>query len=154
MTDVKERPSAALHTRYEDDFYLWTQEQAALLLQRRFDELDEPNLIDEIESMGSEKRRALQSSYRVLIIHLLKWGRQPARRSRSWTLTINRERENIEDVEEESPSLAKMAADLIPRAYQRARREASIETGIPEKAFPPDCPFTLAQLRDDEFLPD
>jgi Domain of unknown function DUF29 len=37
---------------YETDFYAWTQEQARLLRERRWDDLDLVNLVDEVESVG------------------------------------------------------------------------------------------------------
>ena len=154
MTDVKERPRASTLAGYEQDFHNWSEKQASLLKERRFAELDLPNLIEEIEDMGSEKRRALQSSYRVLLVHLLKWRHQPELRSRSWTSTIVRERGNVEDLEDENPSLAARAGAFVVKSYKRAVREAAAETGMPISAFPEACPFTLAELRDDEYLPD
>ncbi|MGA0532374.1 DUF29 domain-containing protein [Hansschlegelia sp. KR7-227] len=139
---------------YDEDFALWTERQSSLLREARFTELDLPHLIEEVESMGRERRRALQSSYRVLILHLLKWRHQPTHRSRSWAVTIVRERGDIEDLEDENPSLAAEASVLVTKAYRRARREAAAETELPLKSFPAECPFTLAQLRDDEYLPD
>lgn len=154
MADVKEHQRTATSAAYDEDFHRWSNRQAELLREGRFAELDMPNLIEEIEDMGSEKRRALQSSYRVLIMHLLKWRHQPDRRSRAWRLTITRERGEIEDLEEENPSLAHKAHELAAKAYKRAIREAVSETGLPIATLPAECPFTLAQLRDDAFLPD
>lgn len=37
---------------YEQDFYGWTQEQAALLRAGRLNDLDIENLIEEVETMG------------------------------------------------------------------------------------------------------
>ena len=48
-------------TAYETDFYQWTQQQAALLRQGHFSELDTAHLIDEIEDMGGSKERELES---------------------------------------------------------------------------------------------
>jgi len=42
---------------YETDFYTWTVQQADLLRNEEFEELDLPNLIEEIESMGKSQRR-------------------------------------------------------------------------------------------------
>jgi predicted DNA-binding ribbon-helix-helix protein len=57
---------------YETDFYLWTQEQATLLREGRLDELDVPNLVEEIDSLGRSQRHELRSRLRVLLMHLLK----------------------------------------------------------------------------------
>ena len=34
---------------YEADFYVWAQDQAELLRERRFDDLDLTHLVDEVE---------------------------------------------------------------------------------------------------------
>ena len=47
-TDTKARANSL----YESDFFTWTQEQARLLRERRFDDLDLDNLVDEVQSVG------------------------------------------------------------------------------------------------------
>jgi hypothetical protein len=46
---------------YEEDLYVWTQEQAALLRARRTEGLDWDNLAEEIEMAGGSDRRELES---------------------------------------------------------------------------------------------
>ena len=153
MSLAKEKPLFSAPTDYEDDFHAWLYEQAELLRLKRFGELDLANIVEELESMGSELRHALESSYRLLIFHLLKWQFQSDQRSRSWQLTIVRERNNIERRENKNPSLRAQAEDIVDSVYRTARREASVETGLPLETFPAACPYTLAQLRDEDFLP-
>lgn len=154
MSLAKEKPYFASPTDYEDDFHAWAFEQAELLRLKRFGEVDLANLVEEVQSMEREQRHALRSSYRVLIAHLLKWQFQPARRSRSWQLTILRERGNIIDREQDNPSLRAIAEAIADEAYRTARREASVETRLPLETFPLGCPYSLDQLRDQDFLPD
>ncbi|KQQ81232.1 DUF29 domain-containing protein [Aureimonas sp. Leaf324] len=154
MSLAKETPYFASPTDYEDDFHAWAFEQAELLRLKRFGELDLANLVEEVESMGSEQRHALESSYRLLIFHLLKWQFQVERRSRSWQLTILRERSNIARREKRNPSLAAKASEIVADIYGDARREASVETGFDRNTFPQVCPYSLAQLRDQDFLPE
>ena len=90
---------------YERDFYGWSQEQAALLRAGRLTELDTPNLLEEIEEMGRNAENELLSRLEVLFIHLLKWRFQPARRGRSWQLSIAGQRRKIARRLERSPSL-------------------------------------------------
>ena len=59
-------------TRYDDDFYAWTQEQAALLREGAVHELDLANLAEEIEDMGHSQQDKLASHLLVLLTHLLK----------------------------------------------------------------------------------
>ena len=56
---------------YETDFYAWTQEQASLLRQQQWSQLDLGNLIEEIESLGKQQRQELRNRLTVLIGHLL-----------------------------------------------------------------------------------
>jgi hypothetical protein len=151
---AKEKPLYDPPTDYEDDDYLWLYEQIELLRLKRINEVDLPNLIRELEDMGSEKLHALESAYRLLIAHLLKWAFQPERRSSSWEITIVRERSNIELRERTSRTLAGQAPRIVDRIYRRALKEASVETGLPKSAFPAECPWTLDQLRDEDFLPE
>lgn len=46
---------------YEQDFYLWLQTTAKLLEERRFDNVDWENLIEEIESRGRSEKREVKS---------------------------------------------------------------------------------------------
>ncbi len=153
MAIAKEKPRFQVQTDYEDDFEQWCYEQAELLRQRRFAEVDLPNVIEELEDMGKEQRRALTSSYRVLIAHLLKWQFQPQLRSSSWEVTIDRERDNIVDREKMNPSLGRDTKQIIEAVYRRSVREAAKETELPRNSFPPDCPYTIEQLRDSDWMP-
>ena len=83
---------------YQTDFYNWTQQQAALLKARKFDELDFDNLIEEIESMGASERKELDSRLIELLLHLLKWQYQPKRKGSSWEVSIAKQRDGIEKV--------------------------------------------------------
>ena len=67
---------------YDTDFYAWTQEQAAQLRAKVWEDLDLENLPEEIEALGKSDRRAVQSHLVVLIQHLLKWAYQPQQRER------------------------------------------------------------------------
>lgn len=147
------RPAAPEPDLYERDFYTWCLEQAALVRAGRLDELDLANLAEELESLGSEQANALRSFYRVLLIHLLKWRYQPGRRSRSWVVTIIRERGNAAERLANNPGLAQHRRRLFEEAYRRARKEAAGETGLPLSVFPAECPFTFEQALDEEFWP-
>jgi hypothetical protein len=139
---------------YERDFCLWLAQQAALLRERRFDELDLANLIEEIEAMARKDRKAVKSNLIVLLIHLLRYQYQPEQRSNSWRGSVLEHRRRLRDDFEESPSLRPQAASVFARAYTDAREQASVETGLALKAFPRSSPYTLEQALDPRFLPD
>lgn len=153
MAQAKRVTAEAPPNPYEADFYLWCFEQAEHLRQRRFAEVDLPNVIEELVSMGREQRYKLESSYRLIIAHLLTWEHQPQLRSSSWQITIVRERANAERRERDAPSLRTQARRLVEDVYPVARKEAQIETGLPLAIFPAECPYSLDQLRDPDWLP-
>ena len=136
-------------TAYEADFYQWTQQQAALLRQRQFSQMDVENLAEEIESMGKSDKRALGSHLVVILTHLLKWQYQPRLRSGSWENSIDNGRFEVDEMLEESPSLKPQLAAKIQRAYPLSRRSASRETGLPLATFPEQCPFTVEEITGD-----
>jgi hypothetical protein len=139
---------------YEEDFALWSAEQAALLRAGRFDRVDLENVAEEIESLGRSDKHQIKSRLQVLLMHLLKWQRQPDNRSRSWASTIRDQREAILDLIEESPSLAPYPASILAQCYPRARLKASEETTIYLDLFPETCPYTIEQILDPGFLPE
>jgi hypothetical protein len=153
MARAKEKPLYSNPTDYEDDFYAWTYEQAELLRLGRFSEADVANIIEELETLGRSERKALISSYRLILSHMLKWRYQPSHRSNSWRNTIRRERRQAAKQEKESPALAANADQLLIEAYDDARFEAADETDLPLSTFPAVCPWTLDQIRDPDFLP-
>ena len=61
----------------ELDFVAWADKQALLLEQRRWDDLDLINLIEEVRGLGNAERKELKSRLRILLGHLLKWQYQP-----------------------------------------------------------------------------
>jgi Domain of unknown function DUF29 len=131
---------------YEQDFYQWTHEQAELMKAGALSQLDIPNLIEEIESMGRSEKRELRSRLTVLLMHLLKWDYQPDRRSGSWKSTINTQRMDIDFVLKDNPSLKHNLEIVIDETYRVARQRAVDETGLPESVFPLSCPYTVDHI--------
>ena len=139
---------------YEQDFYSWTQEQAALLRAGRLNDLDIENLIEEIETMGRSEKRALQSRLSVLLCHMLKWHYQPARRGNSWNCTILEQRLKFQQVLNENPGLKHEFSNILSTAYKIAVVKARNETGLRSDIFPVECPWTFDQLSDEAYYPD
>ncbi len=138
---------------YDTDFFAWSQEQAELLRSGRADEADLAIIADEIASMGKSERRAIVSRLAILILHLLKWERQPALRGASWRLSIANARDALDDLLAENHTLRAQSGDLIIAAYRYARRQAAAETDLPEISFPAACPWGVENLLDEHFWP-
>jgi hypothetical protein len=113
----------------------WTRQEARLL-RRRFLHLvagagparargtlerGRPGEVaEEIESLGREQFHKLESALRVLMMRMLKWDHQPERRSRSWAVTIDTQRIELEHVLAENPGLKPRIGDAMTLAYRKA----------------------------------
>ncbi len=140
-------------SQYEHDFYAWAYEQAALLRTGRLAEADLALIADEIESMGKTEKRELVSRLTVLLLHLLKWERQPGLRGNSWRLSTANARDEIAEALDDNPSLKPQLGEAVATAYRYARRKAVIETDLPEDTFPAVCPWSFAVATDEDFWP-
>ena len=131
---------------YDRDFYSWSQEQGRLVREGRWAEVDRENVAEEIESLGREQFNKLESAFRVLLMHMLKWDHQPKKRSRSWAVSIETQRLELEDVLGDNPGLKPRIGEAIMRAYRKARTEAVNETGLRKSEFPETCPYSLDEI--------
>jgi hypothetical protein len=138
---------------YDRDFHEWTIRNAELLRSGRAADADLDHIAEEIEGMGKRERRELLSRLGVLVAHLLKWQAQPERRGRSWSATIRMQREEINDLISQMPSLKRYLVENLPKAYHYGAVGAVADTGLPEEAFQSTCPFDLDGLLDIGFLP-
>ncbi|RKZ40917.1 MAG: DUF29 domain-containing protein [Gammaproteobacteria bacterium] len=139
---------------YNQDFYGWINHHVALLRNGRLSEIDIENLIDELESMGKRDRRELESHFRILLAHLLKWQYQPTHRSRSWRASIIEQRLQITKQLKDSPSLKNYLSESKDEAYPDAVKISKTETGLDKSLFPTTCSYFLEDILDKEFYPD
>lgn len=127
---------------YETDFLLWLEQQSAALKAGRWQDLDVPSLVEEIDALAGSLRRELHRRIRVLLQHLLKLTYQPAKASGSWRATVRDQRDEIAALLRQSPSLKRSIPQTIVGEYPRAQRNAADETELPPDTFPRDCPFS------------
>jgi len=132
-------------TRYDDDFYTWTQEQAALLREGAVQELDLANLAEEIESLGKSERRALESHLEVLVLHLLKWQYQPSGRltGHSWYDTIVEQRRQIARLLRDNHTFHSAVPQVLCDVYPSARQRAAVQMGDHGPLEPPHVPWPV-----------
>lgn len=65
-----------------------------------------------------------------LMLHIIKWQSQPERRSLSWVASIRDAREEIADIQEETPSLNEnVVKELWDKVFIIANRDAQAEMG-------------------------
>ncbi len=139
---------------YNQDFFAWATEQAALLRDGRLSEADIDHIAEEIEAMGKSEKRELVSRLTVLLLHLLEWQHQPTLRSTSWGLTLEEQRNRLEDHLANNPSLKSGIGEMIAAAYRNAILGAARETGKDRNVFSVVCPWSLDQIIDSNFYPE
>ncbi|MBY0335505.1 MAG: DUF29 domain-containing protein [Acetobacteraceae bacterium] len=115
---------------YEEDFFAWTQDQAARLRalppEARGNGLDVEHLAEEIEDMGKRDRRSAMSRLRMVLVHLRKLAASATHEPRGhWRGELRGFRRGLEVVLEDSPSLRRYVADQYPDAWNAAVREAA-----------------------------
>ncbi|WP_295388314.1 DUF29 domain-containing protein [uncultured Thiodictyon sp.] len=148
------RDDSDAKTLYEQDFFAWTNSQAALLRSGRLAQADIEHIAEEIEGMGKSELRELENRLAALLLHLLKWQFQPQRRGRGWELAIREQRRKLRRHIDQNPSLRSRLDQAMDDAYGDAILTAARETDLPEETFPPLCPYTVEQTLDDCWLPD
>ncbi len=76
---------------YDDDFYAWTQHQAAVLREMPVadNRFDREHVAEEIEDLGNSVRNAMRSQVRRIIEHFLKLQHSPTQEPRyGWMASI------------------------------------------------------------------
>jgi hypothetical protein len=139
---------------YEQDIVAWANEQASFIRAGRFDLLDLENIAEEIEDVGKSEKRELASRMTVLIIHLLKWQFQAARRGTSWQRTIKEQRKAIASEILDTPSLKTTLRDANwqQRVWSDSVAKAIEETGL--DTFPDLNPWTFEEILSVDFFPE
>ncbi|NEQ96372.1 MAG: DUF29 domain-containing protein [Cyanothece sp. SIO2G6] len=143
-----------MNEQYVDDFSGWITQTVQLLREQRWQEIDVPNLIEEVEALGKRDRRGIASQLTRLLLHLLKWQYQPQRRSDSWLDSITDARTQIELAIEDSPSLMNYPEEQIARSYERARRQAAQQKNMELLVFPATCPYAVDLVLSENWLPE
>ena len=138
--------------RYEDDAYTWALQQADALRAGRLADLDVTNLADEIAAVAGREYDKLESALTRVIQHLLKWDHQPARRSRSWALSIDTHRLRVRRQLRKHPGLKGTLADALLEAYEDGRNEALLETDLSRRIVPDTLPYTFDEIMNREIV--
>ena len=125
---------------YEEDFLLWSEDTAAKLKARDFENIDLENLIEEVESLGRSDRKELVNRLVVIFEHLLKrlYVNLPDDYN-GWERTIRTQRSCLKVLLRQSPSLKSKWAESIEYAWQDALK--GVEEDYSNVNFPDRFPY-------------
>lgn len=137
------RLSPAADNLYRIDEYAWLGQQAEALRSRAWSRVDAANLAEFLDDMADDKRQAVKSHLRVLLLHMLKMTHQPELRSGSWRSSIIAQQSQAADKISVSPGMRQYLPFMFADAYRVARLQAAAETSLDEAVFPVDNPWTL-----------
>ena len=143
-----------MYPSHEKDVYGWAVHTAQLLREKKMNEIDFDNVIEEIEALGRSEKYELMNRLSLIISHLLKWQFQPTLRGHSWVYTIREQRKQVRYHLEDNPSLKDKLEETLIKAYNLAIDKAARDTSLPAKDFPIECPYRLEQIINEEFYPD
>lgn len=143
-----------MNYKYEEDFYGWTVNTAQLLRDKKMSEIDFDHIAEELEDMVSSNETQMINRLTLVLSHLLKWQFQPNMRGHSWIYTIREQRKRSKIHLRKNPSLKSKLNEILLDAYDISVLEAAKESGLDEKTFPSECPYTFDQIMNDEFYPE
>lgn len=143
-----------IYPDHEKDLYGWATHTAELLRNKKMNEVDFENIIEEMEALGRSEQDELESRLTVLIAHLLKWQYQPTMRGHSWKYSIIEQRKKSKIRLKKSPRLKSKLDEILIDAYDVATSVAARETGLDAKVFPQTCPYSFEEIMSDEFYPE
>ena len=150
MTRNEQTPAPAT---YDNDFFVWTQQQAAALRLTRDligDSVDVEHVAEELEDMGKRDLREVGSFLSRLIEHLLKLNACPASRDRPhWMSEAGHFHSSAIDAF--TPGMRQSLR--LEKIWQRGCRDAllSLEEMDVVLSPPARCPFDLDQLLAEDF---
>ena len=139
---IQSKFSATLTDLYQTDETAWLEQMAAFAAEGEAASLDLIHLSEYLSDMARRDRREVLHRLVVLLVHLLKLEHQPEKRTRSWDLTIQEQREELQNLLE-SNVLRNHAQQELAKAYRKAVRRAAVETELDEK----DVSLRIARSR-------
>ena len=140
---------------YEGDYYLWAQEQARVLRERRPDQIDWENLAEEVDDLARRNADALEGQCETLIEHLLKIAAAPElvlkNNLRLWRASVRNARHKIRILLRRNPSLRGQSDELFGDAWTVGRNNALAKLDLDDNVIPEAPLFTFDQAFDDKF---
>lgn len=136
------------------DLSAWAETQARALREGRTGRLDHNNLSAIVSGLGLRERRDLRARLGVILTGLLRWAEQVDLRCHGWAGTLDGQRQRIDRILRDNPSLCREIPELIARIYPVAKARAVLESMLFDESFPDACPFSEGEILTAGFFPD
>ena len=142
----------SLSSIYEEDYQQWLDQTVLLLKNRQVDSLDYEHLIEELEALGREQKNAVESLVIQIIQHLLfyqYWSSQREDNQRHWRGELIGFRTQLEL--RLTTNLRNHLSNRLDYLYSKAKKMAEVKTDL---KLPSENPYTLADILDEDWLPE
>jgi hypothetical protein len=142
---------------YERDFYAWVLKNAHFLRQEDLEsrkKIDRLGIAVTLDQLAMNEKQLLVTRLSDLILSLIRWQVQGLMRSGSFKLHVSIQRDEVQEVLDDSPSLMDRIDEILHHSYRRAHLAARAITGLTADHFSEVCPYTLDQIMDETFFPE
>lgn len=137
-----------LQELYEKDDHLWLEKTIELIKQKRFNDLDLDNLIEELESLGRRYKSVVRSLTENLLL-LQYWREESTRTASHWSAEIISFRSQIEA--DLTINLSNFLEKELLKIYKSALKYVQEKTTYSVN-FPETCPYTLNKILDQDYF--
>jgi hypothetical protein len=141
----------SLPSIYQSDYQQWLDETILILKNRQLKQLDCEHLIEELEALGNEQKRAVESLVIQVLQHLLfyqYWQSERDYNDRHWRTELIVFRTQLEL--RLTTNLKNNLQDRLDYLYSKAKKMAEIKTNL---QFPSQNPYSLDEILDEDWLP-
>ncbi|AFZ56537.1 DUF29 domain-containing protein [Anabaena cylindrica FACHB-243] len=145
--------ASELYSLYEVDNEKWLVQTLKLLKEKQLENLDLEHLIEELEAVSRRDRLTVESFLEQIIRHLLLleyWQEQHEYNANHWQAEIMSFRNQLNEYL--TQNLRNHLQENQLKVYQKALKYVKQKTGMIIH-FPEDCPYTLEQLLNQDWLP-
>jgi predicted unusual protein kinase regulating ubiquinone biosynthesis (AarF/ABC1/UbiB family) len=142
-----------LTSLYEIDNEQWLEQTINLLKNNRLEELDLEHLIEELEELSRRDKLTVESFLEQIIRHLLLyqyWTEQNDYNSNHWKAEIMSFRTQINEYLNQN--LRNHLLINQSKVYEKALKYVKQKSGY-KITFPKECPYSLEQLLEKNWLP-
>ncbi len=148
---------------YDHDFWSWAQQQAKALRERRFDDVDWPNLLEEVEDLAGRHEDSWRSLCRSTLIHLMKIQYcSGADNATKWASEVSEWRREMYILLRTYPGMKSKVPQMFASSWETARRDIIqilAEYEVPQfgamrkdssrkwnQLIPDECPYNMIDV--------